>query len=129
MIDTMVEVALDEPDAFLKIKETLTRIGIPSYKDKKLFQSCNLLHKRGKYYIVHFKELFMLDGKPSTLNEDDIGRRNMIAKLLQEWGLLTIVNPEIMEHFAPMATIKIVSFKEKFDWDLTPKYVIGQRKA
>jgi hypothetical protein len=127
VISNLVEVSLDNPDCFLKIKETLTRIGIPSYKDKKLYQSCHILHKKGRYYIVHFKELFALDGKKSTLTDDDVARRNTIAKLLQEWDLLKITNPEILLEYAPMTSIKIVAHKDKFNWELVPKYIIGVR--
>lgn len=128
LIDRMVEVSLEEPDDFLKVKETLTRIGIPSYKDKKLFQSCHILHKRGRYFVVHFKELFLLDGKKSTLSDEDLARRNTIAKLLQDWELVKILNPEIMLEYAPMTTIKIVPHKEKYNWELVQKYVIGTVK-
>jgi len=127
MIDSLLEIVINEPDDFLKIKETLTRIGVPSFKDKKLYQSCHVLHKRGKYYIVHFKELFALDGKPSSLSEDDIARRNMIATLLQDWGLLKITSAEKLQPIAPMHTVKIVSHKEKQNWDLCSKYTIGIR--
>ena len=124
-LDTLIEVILEEDEDFLKIKETLTRIGIPSYKEKKLFQSCHILHKKGKYYIVHFKELFLLDGKKSTLSDEDVSRRNTIAKLLQDWELVTIVNQDKMKDFASMTTIKIVPYKDKYTWELVQKYVIG----
>lgn len=126
-----VEVLLEEPDAFLKIKETLTRIGIPgisSAKDKKLYQSCHILHKRGKYAIMHFKELFALDGKYSSLNEEDIARRNMIAHLLEDWGLLTVINSKLIESTASLSAIKIVPYKEKHNWTLEAKYTIGAKK-
>ena len=125
VVDQMLEVTLATPDDFLKCKETLTRIGIPSYKEKKLFQSCHILHKKGKYYIVHFKELFLLDGKKSTLSDEDVSRRNTIAKLLQDWELVTIVNQDKMKDFASMTTIKIVPYKDKYNWELVQKYVIG----
>lgn len=124
-----VEVKLEKNDDFLKVKETLTRIGVPSRRDKTLFQSCHILHKQGQYYIVHFKELFDLDGKPSNLSENDIQRRNAIAKLLQDWGLVKIVNPSIMENnIAEIHQIKIISFKEKEEWQLVSKYNIGKKK-
>jgi len=120
----MLEVSLNEPDDFLKIMETLSRIGVPSRKDKKLFQSCHILHKRGKYYILHFKELFLLDGKRSTLDEGDVGRRNTITILLSDWGLLDIVGP-VPSLRSPMKQIKILSYAEKGSWELCPKYSIG----
>ena len=120
----MLEVTLSEPDDFLKVKETLTRIGIASRKEKQLFQSCHILHKQGRYFIVHFKELFILDGKKSNLEENDVGRRNTIGILLSDWGLVTLVNPA-PELRAPLREIKIISFKEKNDWGLCPKYNIG----
>lgn len=123
----MVEIELEEPDDFLKVKETLTRIGVASKKDNKLFQSCHILHKQGKYYIVHFKELFALDGKPTDFSDNDVGRRNTIANLLQEWGLITIVSGDTEENVAPMNQIKIISFSEKDDWELIPKYNIGKK--
>lgn len=123
-----VEVTLNEQDDFLKVRETLTRIGVSSRKDKVLYQSCHILHKQGQYYVVHFKELFALDGKPSNISENDIQRRNAIAKLLEEWGLITIVNPQIMiDNIAPLHQIKIISFKEKNDWELVTKYNIGKK--
>ena len=128
-IDDLVEIELLEDDDFLKIKETLTRIGISSRKEKKLFQSCHILHKRGKYYIVHFKELFALDGLPSNLTDEDIARRNTIANLLEEWELCDIVDPDKTEE--PVLNIKqmkILSHKEKKEWELCPKYHIGKRK-
>jgi hypothetical protein len=123
--DAMLEVDLIEPDNFLKVRETLTRIGIASRKDKKLFQSCHILHKQGKYFIVHFKELFALDGKESDISISDIERRNVIAELLQDWGLLKILQPAKAEPKASLSQIKVVSFKEKGEWELVPKYNIG----
>lgn len=128
-LNSLLEITLKTEDDFLKIKETLTRIGVSSKKDMKLFQSCHILHKRGKYYIVHFKELFSLDGLPSDIDETDIGRRNMIAKLLQDWGLLNVVNVNKMNSIlTPINQIKIISHKEKHDWELCPKYHIGKKK-
>jgi hypothetical protein len=129
VVESLVEVNLLEQEDFLKIKETLTRIGVASKKDNTLYQSCHILHKQGKYYIVHFKELFMLDGKPSNFSEDDMSRRNTIATLLEQWGLLKITRPEyIAELMAPISQIKIISHKEKDDWELVAKYNIGRRK-
>ena len=123
-----VEVTLNEQDDFLKVRETLTRIGVSSRKEKVLYQSCHILHKQGQYYITHFKELFLLDGKPSNISENDIQRRNAIAKLLEEWGLVTIINPQIMiDNIAPLHQIKIISFKEKNEWELVTKYNIGKK--
>lgn len=122
----MLEVTLNEPDDFLKVKETLTRIGIASRKDKKLYQSCHILHKQGRYFITHFKELFLLDGNKSTLEQTDIQRRNTIATLLSDWGLLTIVNAEKSKDTAPLRQIKVLPFKEKNEWELLPKYNIGR---
>ena len=122
----MLEVTLNEPDDFLKVKETLTRIGIASRKDKKLYQSCHILHKQGRYFITHFKELFLLDGNKSTLEQTDIQRRNTIATLLSDWGLLTIVNTEKSKDTAPLRQIKVLPFKEKNEWELLPKYNIGR---
>jgi|TARA_Y100000385_G_C12964065_1_gene581041 hypothetical protein len=122
----MLEVTLNEPDDFLKVKETLTRIGIASRKDKKLYQSCHILHKQGRYFITHFKELFLLDGNKSTLEVSDIQRRNTITTLLSDWGLLTIVNKEQATDIAPLRQIKVLPFKEKDDWELCPKYNIGK---
>jgi hypothetical protein len=123
-----VEVKLDDQDDFLKVRETLTRIGVSSRKERILYQSCHILHKQGRYYIVHFKELFALDGKPSNISENDIQRRNAIANLLAEWGLVKILNPKIMENnIAPIHQIKIISFKEKDEWELIPKYNIGKK--
>ena len=128
-IEDLVEVTLDEKDDFLKVRETLTRIGLASKKDNTLYQSCHILHKQGKYYVVHFKELFALDGKPSNISENDIHRRNAIAKLLEEWGLIRVINPEIMvDKIAPLHQIKIISFKEKDEWELIAKYQIGTKK-
>jgi hypothetical protein len=123
-----IEVTLNEQDDFLKVRETLTRIGVSSRKEKVLYQSCHILHKQGKYYIVHFKELFALDGKPSNISENDIQRRNAIANLLEEWGLVTILNKELMkDNIAPLHQVKIISFKEKNDWELIAKYNIGKK--
>ena len=125
--DQMVEVFLNEPDDFLKVRETLTRIGVASRKEKKLYQSCHILHKQGKYYITHFKELFALDGKKSTLVENDIQRRNTIALLLQDWSLVAIVDTKKVEEKAPLSQIKVLPFKEKSEWSLTAKYNIGKK--
>ena len=122
---SMLEVTLNEPDDFLKIRETLTRIGVASRKDQKLYQSCHILHKQGRYFIVHFKELFLLDGKPSNLLENDIQRRNTISTLLADWGLISIVTPEKAKDMAPVRQIKVIPFKEKSQWELCPKYNIG----
>ena len=125
-----VEVSLNEQDDFLKVRETLTRIGVSSRKERVLYQSCHILHKQGKYYIVHFKELFALDGKPSNITENDIQRRNAIADLLEEWGLVKILNPRLIEdNIAPLHQIKIISFKEKDDWQLIAKYNIGKKST
>ncbi len=121
----MLEISLKEPDDFLKIRETLTRIGVASRKDNKLYQSCHILHKQGRYFIVHFKELFMLDGKPSNLMDNDIQRRNTIATLLSDWGLLDIVNGDQATDKAPLRQIKVIPHKEKQQWELCPKYNIG----
>lgn len=126
-INTLVQITLKESDDFLKVKETLTRIGVASKKNNTLYQSCHILHKQGKYYIVHFKELFALDGKPSDINEDDLSRRNTIAKLLAEWGLLGIVTPSIVEPADSMSSIKIIPFSQKKDWNLVAKYNIGKK--
>ena len=123
---SMLEVTLNEPDDFLKVRETLTRIGVASRKDKKLYQSCHILHKQGRYFIVHFKELFLLDGKKSNLEENDLARRNTIAQLMSDWGLVTLENATI-EPLAPMRQIKIIPFKEKNEWELCPKYNIGNK--
>ena len=123
-----IEVSLGEQDDFLKVRETLTRIGVSSRKEKVLYQSCHILHKQGKYYIVHFKELFALDGKPSNLTENDIQRRNAISNLLEEWGLVKILNKSLMkDNIAPLHQIKIISFKEKDEWQLITKYNIGKK--
>jgi len=129
-IQDLVEVTLVETDDFLKVRETLTRIGVASKKDKTLYQSCHILHKQGKYYIVHFKELFALDGKPTDLTENDLSRRNAIAKLLQDWGLIKVVIATQIETPVPIfiSQIKIISHKEKNEWQLVPKYNIGSKK-
>ena len=127
--EQMLEVTLKQPDDFLKIRETLSRIGVASCKDKTLFQSCHILHKQGKYYIVHFKELFALDGKKATLVENDVQRRNTISVLLQDWNLLSIVKPEAAENKAPLSQIKIIAFKEKNEWNLQAKYNIGKKQS
>ena len=128
-MDTMVECLLNEPDDFLKVRETLTRIGVASRKDKIIYQSCHILHKQGRYFIVHFKELFALDGKPTNFSENDQARRNTIANLLAEWGLIKLINPEeISELIVPLNQLKILSFKEKDLWELTAKYNIGSKK-
>ena len=124
--EQMLEVGLNEPDDFLKVRETLSRIGVASRKEKKLYQSCHILHKQGKYYIVHFKELFALDGKETNLSENDIARRNTIAKLLSDWGLVKIIS-ELTE-CAPLSQIKVISFSEKNEWNLETKYNIGKKK-
>jgi hypothetical protein len=126
---SMLEVSLNEPDDFLKIRETLTRIGVASRKDQKLYQSCHILHKQGRYFITHFKELFLLDGKPSNLLENDIHRRNTIVTLLADWGLVTIVNPSLAKEIAPLRQIKVIPFKEKSQWELCPKYNIGNTQS
>lgn len=124
-----VEVILTEQDDFLKVRETLTRIGVSSRKERVLYQSCHILHKQGHYAIVHFKELFALDGKPSNITENDVQRRNAIANLLEEWGLIKILNRNVIEdNLAPIHQIKIISFKEKDDWELIPKYNIGKKE-
>ena len=123
----MLEVTLAEPDDFLKVRETLTRIGVASRKEQKLFQSCHILHKQGRYYIVHFKELFMLDGKKANLEESDVHRRNTIATLLSDWGLVEIQNKEVCQECPPLRQIKIIGFKDKAEWELCPKYNIGNK--
>ena len=123
----MLEVTIAEPDDFLKVRETLTRIGVASRKENKLFQSCHILHKQGRYFIVHFKELFLLDGKKSNLEENDVARRNTIAQLMSDWGLITIENTKQLDPLAPMRQIKIIPFKEKDKWELCPKYNIGNK--
>ena len=125
--DMMVEVLLNEPDDFLKVRETLTRIGVASRKEKKLYQSCHILHKQGRYYLVHFKELFALDGKTATLSENDIQRRNTISVLLQDWNLIDIVHKQESENKAPLSQIKVLPFKEKNEWTLSAKYNIGKK--
>jgi hypothetical protein len=127
-LSSLVEVKLKEADDFLKVKETLTRIGVASKKSDTLFQSCHILHKQGKYYIVHFKELFALDGKPTDINIDDISRRNTIAKLLEEWSLVTIVNPETTQPADSISSIKIIPYSQKSEWNLVAKYNIGKKK-
>lgn len=126
--EQMVEVTLNEPDDFLKVRETLTRIGVASRKEKKLYQSCHILHKQGRYYIVHFKELFALDGKRANLFLNDVQRKNRIAQLLQDWGLVTIINAEQVADAAPLSQIKVLSFKDKPEWTLESKYNIGKKK-
>ena len=123
----MLEVTLNEPDDFLKVRETLTRIGVASRKEQKLFQSCHILHKQGRYFIVHFKELFLLDGKKSNLEQSDVERRNTIAQLLSDWGLINVVNSDKITDKAPLRQIKIVSYRDKNDWELCPKYNIGNK--
>ena len=124
----MVEVTLGQPDDFLKVRETLTRIGVASRKERKLYQSCHILHKQGKYYIVHFKELFALDGKSTNLSLNDVQRRNRIVQLLSDWGLISLVNSEQIADLAPLNQIKVLSFKEKGEWTLESKYNIGRKK-
>ena len=125
--ESMLEVQLKEPDDFLKVRETLTRIGVASRKDKKLFQSCHILHKQGRYFIVHFKELFALDGKEANFSDNDAERRNTIAQLLSDWGLIAILNKTVAEKKAPLSQLKVLSFKEKNEWDLQAKYNIGKK--
>ena len=127
--DQMVEVNLSEPDDFLKVRETLTRIGVASRKEKKLYQSCHILHKQGKYYIVHFKELFALDGKSANLSLNDVQRRNRIIQLLSDWGLITIKQPDTIVDVAPLSQIKVLSYKDKGGWNLESKYNIGKKKT
>jgi len=124
--DQMLEVGLKEPDDFLKVRETLSRIGVASRKERKLYQSCHILHKQGRYFITHFKELFALDGKVVNLSENDIARRNTIANLLKDWGLVDIIG--VAEPVAPLSQIKVLSFKEKSEWELSTKYNIGKKK-
>jgi hypothetical protein len=128
-ITDLVEVTLNQNDDFLKVRETLTRIGVASKKDQTLYQSCHILHKRGQYYVVHFKELFALDGKPTDITENDLSRRNAIVKLLEDWGLITVVKKSQIENPPPifLSQIKILSHKEKDDWNLVPKYNIGKK--
>jgi len=125
----MVEVTLNEPDDFLKVRETLTRIGVASRKEKKIYQSCHILHKQGRYYIVHFKELFALDGKNTNLSVNDVQRRNRIIQLLSDWGLISVVKPEAIADVAPLNQIKVLAFKEKDEWTLESKYNIGRKKT
>ena len=125
----MVEVFLNEPDDFLKVRETLTRIGVASRKDNTLYQSCHILHKQGRYFITHFKELFLLDGKPSNLTVNDVQRRNTVATLLSDWGLISFIDEKQAEDKAPLRQIKIISFKDKDQWNLSPKYNIGNGKV
>ena len=127
--DHMVEVTLKEPDDFLKVRETLTRIGVASRKEKKIYQSCHILHKQGKYYIVHFKELFALDGKRANLFVNDVQRRNRIAQLLSDWGLVNVVTTSAIEDAAPLSQIKVLSYKDKSEWTLESKYNIGKKKV
>ena len=128
-VENLIEITLAEKDDFLKVRETLTRIGVAAKKENVLYQSCHILHKQGKYYIVHFKELFALDGKPSSMIENDVARRNTIINLLAEWGLIKIVTPEkIEEPKAPLSQIKIIAHKDKHDWELVAKYNIGKKK-
>lgn len=123
-----LEILLEDPENFLKVKETLSRIGVASKKDNTLYQSCHILHKQGRYFITHFKELFALDGKAADFSDNDLERRNTIAKLLQEWGLIKIVNEADSLEFAPLSQVKIISYKEKKEWDLVPKYNIGKKR-
>ena len=125
--DKMVEVNLKEPDDFLKVRETLTRIGVASRKEKKLYQSCHILHKQGRYYIVHFKELFALDGKHANLTSNDVQRRNRITRLLADWGLISVVKPDSVSDIAPLNQIKVLAFKDKGEWILEQKYNIGKK--
>lgn len=130
VVDSLVEVRLKNAEDFLKIKETLSRIGVASKKDKTLYQSCHILHKQGKYYITHFKELFLLDGKSSDFDDVDRGRRNTIVKLLEEWGLLDVVSRDKIEQpQSTLSQIKIIAYKEKDEWTLVPKYTIGKKKS
>ena len=125
----MIEVALAEPDDFLKVRETLTRIGVASRKEKKLYQSCHILHKQGKYFIVHFKELFALDGKKANLSINDFQRRNRIVQLLADWGLVNVISSNLIDDIAPLNQIKVISYKEKGNWKLETKYNIGKKKT
>ena len=126
--DQMIEITLNEPDDFLKVRETLTRIGVASRKEKKIYQSCHILHKQGRYYIVHFKELFALDGKHANLTQNDVQRRNRIIQLLSDWGLITIINVIKITDIAPLNQIKVLAYKEKHEWILETKYNIGKKK-
>jgi hypothetical protein len=128
IVDELIEVTLKQQDDFLKVRETLTRIGVASRKDNRLYQSCHILHKQGRYYIVHFKELFLLDGKPSSFSEDDRGRRNTIVDLLQQWGLIVVCNPDtIRDPVAPLSQIKVLSYRDRNLWELVTKYNIGKK--
>ena len=127
--DQMVEVTLTEPDDFLKVRETLTRIGVASRKEKKIYQSCHILHKQGRYFVVHFKELFALDGKRANLTVNDVQRRNRIAQLLSDWGLVNVVITSAIEDAAPLSQIKVLSYKDKSEWTLESKYNIGKKKV
>ena len=127
--ESMVEVKLSQPDDFLKVRETLSRIGVASRKEKNLYQSCHILHKQGKYYIVHFKELFALDGKTANLTQNDIQRRNRITQLLADWGLISIVKADTILDIAPLNQIKVLAYKEKGEWELESKYNIGKKKV
>lgn len=127
--DKMIEVSLAEPDDFLKVRETLTRIGVASRKEKKLYQSCHILHKQGKYYIVHFKELFALDGKRTNLSMNDVQRRNRIIQLLADWGLIGVVNVDLVTDIAPLNQIKVIAYREKMEWTLETKYNIGKKRT
>ena len=126
--DQMIEVTLNEPDDFLKVRETLTRIGVASRKEKKIYQSCHILHKQGRYFIVHFKELFALDGKHANLTQNDVQRRNRIIQLLSDWGLVTVINVDKITDIAPLNQIKVLAYKEKNEWILETKYNIGKKK-
>ena len=126
--DQMIEITLNEPDDFLKVRETLTRIGVASRKEKKIYQSCHILHKQGRYYIVHFKELFAIDGKHANLTQNDVQRRNRIIQLLSDWGLITIMNVSKITDIAPLNQIKVLAYKEKHEWILETKYNIGKKK-
>ena len=129
-INSLVEITLTNADDFLKVRETLTRIGVASKKEKTFYQSCHILHQQGRYYIVHFKELFALDGKPSNITESDVARRNTIIKLLKEWELVEILQPDLIENpVAPISQIKVLPFKDKDEWELTAKYNIGKKKS
>jgi hypothetical protein len=128
ILNTFLEIKLAENEDFLKVKETLTRMGVASKRDKILYQSCHILHKQGRYYIVHFKELFALDGKPTDFTHEDCSRRNTIARLLEDWNLIKIINKDIIEDMIPLSQVKIISFKEKEMWTLTSKYSVGKKK-
>jgi hypothetical protein len=127
-LESCVEITLKTPDDFLKVRETLSRIGVASRKEKILYQSCHILHKRGRYFILHFKQLFALDGKPTDISENDVARTNAIARLLAEWGLLVLVKPELLVDVAPLHQIKIITHKEKPEWNLVTKYTIGKKR-